>query len=229
MDLYFVLPPAVYRRFEGYDHGVNKQSALLREIKTKLLAKYGLSSIRGDGPVVLAEFISYSVEIVPAFALTQERNYWVCDTKNGGQYKKTAPLDEIDAIGEADHRNNHNVCPLIRMLKAWQFSCSVPIKSFCLELLATEFIDQWQYKQQSYFFYDWMCRDFFQWVINKANSFVMAPGTYEILWLGENWKSRAESAYVRAVKACDLERSNLLLAAGDEWQKIFGTNVPRYT
>jgi Second Messenger Oligonucleotide or Dinucleotide Synthetase domain len=228
VDLYFILPPEVYHRFDSYPNGVNKQSALLQEVKGKLLAKYWSSSIKGDGPVVLASFESYNVEIVPAFALSEAGSYWVYDTKNGGKYVTTKPLHEVDAICEADARNNQNVRRLIRMLKAWQAWCTVPIKSFYLELLAIEFLDQWHWRQQSYFFYDWMCRDFFAWMINKANSFVLAPGTYEILWLGENWKSRADGAYARAVKACDFERANEMLDSGDEWQKIFGTDIPRY-
>lgn len=228
VDLYFVLPPDVYHRFESYAYGVNKQSALLQEVKTKLLGKYGSSSIKGDGPVVLAGFTSYNVELVPAFALTEDRTYWVCNTKDGGSYMKTKPLHEVDAIEAADGRNANNVRRLIRMLKAWQAWCSVPIKSFYLELLAIEFLDQSAWRNNDYLYYDWICRDFFQWMIGRVGSFVLAPGTYDVLWLGDAWKSRAESAYSRADKACYFERENKMIEAGDEWQKIFGTDIPRY-
>lgn len=228
VDLYFVLPKAVYERFQNSGY-VNKQSALLQEVKGKLLASYPTSSIRGDGPVVLAGFTSYNVEIVPAFLYdADDRSYYVCDTKNGGSYKTTKPLHEAEAIETADKRNNVNVRRLVRMLKCWQAWCSVPIKSFYLELLAINFLDQWAYREQSYFFYDWMCRDFFSWMNTKADSFVMAPGTYEIMWIGNAWKSRAESAHLRASKACDFERENKEGDAGDEWQKIFGTDIPKW-
>lgn len=226
VDLYFILPVDVYHRFESYQG--NKQSALLQEVKSKLLAAYPGSSIKGDGPVVIAAFKSYSVEIVPAFVLTEERAYWVCDTKNGGSYKVAKPLHEVDAIEAADSRNNKNVRRLIRMLKCWQAYCSVPLRSFYLELLAIEFLDQWLYKHQSYFYYDWMCRDFFAWLVTKANSWVIGPGTYEVMWIGEEWKTKAESAYTRARKAEEYERANDMENAGDEWQKIFGTDIPKY-
>lgn len=229
VDLYFVLPLAVYHRFEAYGNSVNKQSALLQEVKGKLLAAYPSSSIKGDGPVVLAGFTSYNVEIVPAFLYdANDRSYYVCDTKGGGKYMTTKPLHEVDAIQAADDRNSHNVRQLIRMLKCWQAWCSVPIKSFYLELLAIDFLDQWQWRNYSYFFYDWMCRDFFKWMIAKANTSVWLPGTYEMLWLGDAWKSRAESAYSRASKACDFEQINDMANAGDEWQKIFGTDIPKW-
>lgn len=229
VDLYFLLPIEVYHRFESYAYGVNKQSALLQDVKSKLLATYPRSVVKGDGPVVIAGFDSYNVEIVPAFVFDNaERSYYVCNTRNGGSYKKTMPLHEVDAVSAADARNNSNVRRLVRMLKCWQAWCSVPIKSFHLELLATSFLDQWAYRLQSYFFHDWMCRDFFAWMITQANSFVMAPGTYEIMWLGEAWKTRAESAHARAVKACEFERENDMANAGDEWQKIFGFDIPKY-
>lgn len=227
VDLYFVLPIDVYNRFEQYK--VNKQSALLQEVKGKLLASYPLSNIKGDGPVVLAGFWTFNVEIVPAFVCdANDRSYYVCDTKDGGKYKTTKPLHEVDAIEWADQRNNSNVRRLVQMLKCWQAYCSVPLKSFYLELIATDFLDQWAYKDRSYFYYDWMCRDFFAWLITKANSFLIAPGTYEIMWIGDVWKSKAESAYNRTVKACEHEYYGREGDAGDEWQKVFGTDIPKW-
>jgi hypothetical protein len=38
IDLYFLLPPAVYHRFDNYIF-VNRQSALLQEVRNVLLAK----------------------------------------------------------------------------------------------------------------------------------------------------------------------------------------------
>lgn len=229
VDLYFLLPISVYKRFEAYDAGANKQSALLQEVKSKLLASYPTSDIKGDGPVVVAGFTSYNVEIVPAFVYDAgERSYYVANTKSGGSYKKTMPHHEADAISAADGRNSNNVRRLIRMLKAWQASCSVPMKSFYLELLAAEFMDQCAYRHNDYFYYDWISRDFFQWMITKANTHLWAPGTYELLWLGNAWQSRAETAYARAVRACEYERADEMANAGDEWQKIYGLDIPKW-
>lgn len=126
VDVYFKLPAAVYYRFDNY--GNNKQSALLQELKATLERTYPTTTnIRGDGPVVVVSFGTYCVEVVPAFELNNYQ-YWVCDTKNGGAYKETAPWAEIVHIDEADKRNAYNLRPLIRMLKAWQANCSVQIK-----------------------------------------------------------------------------------------------------
>ena len=61
----------------------------------------------------------------------------------------------------------------------------------------------------------------------KANAWIAIPGSSEIIYLGVDGGSRAESAYRRAVKACDHERDNEVLEAGVDWQKIFGQQIPR--
>jgi hypothetical protein len=45
VDMYYVLPYSVYQRFQAYAPGANKQSALLQEVKGKILASYPTSSI----------------------------------------------------------------------------------------------------------------------------------------------------------------------------------------
>lgn len=224
VDLYFVLPFAVYSRFHA--HSWNRQSALLQEVKDILAGTYPDTDMRGDGQVVVVRFDSYNVEVVPAFVLTNGR-YWICDTIAGGFYKEADPGAEINYISSVDQANKGNLRPLIRMLKAWQTYCGVPIKSFQLELVAADFIAQSPWRLNDYFWFDWITRDFFAYLYHRANSFVVVPGTLEKIYIGNAWQSRAASAYGRAVKACEHDQYNRVEAAGDEWQKIFGTQIPR--
>ncbi|KVN88827.1 hypothetical protein WJ68_04625 [Burkholderia ubonensis] len=225
VDVYFLLPVDVYYRFQAY--AWNRQSALLQEVKANLAQTYWNTEISGDGQVVLVNFGSYKVEVVPAFQLTTPGRYWICDTHNGGSYKETAPWAEVSALEDTDNANARNLRPLVRMLKAWQANCSVPIKSFHLELLAAEFIAQSPWRLYDWFYFDWIVRDFFAFLYNRANGFVFVPGTFEAMMLGNDWQSKTESAYRRAAKACEFEYQNRVADAGDEWQKIFGLDVPR--
>jgi hypothetical protein len=225
VDIYFLLPSTIYQRFQTYLW--NKQSALLQEVKNCLAATYPSTEMSGDGQVVVVSFGSYSVEVVPAFELTTPYRYWICHTHNGGSYKETAPWAEVVALDGADEGNAGNLRPLIRMLKAWQANCSVPIKSFHLELVAAEFIAQSPWRQNSMFYFDWLTRDFFLYLYWKANTSIIVPGTLECMNLGDAWQSRALSAYQHAVKACEHESANRVLDAGDEWQKVFGADIPR--
>lgn len=223
IDLYFVLPAAVYHRFQT--HIGNRQSALLQEVKGVLQQTYSSTTMRGDGQVVLVRFNTINVEVVPAFLLDNGR-YWICDTHDGGSYKETAPQAEADLIQTVDAANNNNLRPIIKMLKAWQSCCNVPLKSFQIELVASEFLQLSPWRLNDYFYYDWIMRDFFAFLYGKANTFVYVPGTYEQIYLGDLWKSRTESAYNRALKACEYETKDWIHLAGEEWQKIFGSQIP---
>jgi hypothetical protein len=48
------------------------------------------------------------------------------------------------------------------------------------------------------------------------------PGSSEIICCGYDWKSKAETAYARAVKACEFESVKNYYSATQEWKKIFG-------
>lgn len=224
VDVYFLLPPAVYQRFQS--HFYNKQSSLLQEVKGVLGITYPNTDMRGDGQVVMVKFDTYSVEVVPAFPL-EGGGYWICDTNNGGSYRRTDPWAELTHIENVDSANAKNLRPLVRMLKVWQAYCSVPVKSFQLELVAADFLAQSPWRLNDFFYFDWLCRDFFAYLYCRANTYLSVPGTWELVHLGDAWRTRAEAAYHRAVKACDYERENRVVEAGDEWQKIFGTDIPR--
>ena len=224
VDLYFVLPYQIYLRFQN--HRWNRQSALLQEVKHVLSQTYSRTAMKGDGQVVLVQFDSYDIEVVPAITLTNGR-YWICDTHDGGSYREADPSAEVRHIDAVDKANVGNLRPLIRMMKAWQDHCSVPIKSFQLELLAADFIRQSPWRFYDFFWFDWIIRDFFAYAYHRANSFVVVSGTLESIFLGDSWQSRVESAYYRATKACDHERENRIESAGDEWQKVFGHQIPR--
>ena len=224
IDLYFVLPYAVYWRFESVRG--NKQSALLQEVKGVLKGTYPNTDLRGDGQVVVVGFYRMGVEVVPAFALDNGQ-YWICDTHYGGRYKAVDPKAEISHIATVHNDCNNNLRPLIMMMKAWQSHCNVPMKSFWIELVATDFLQQSPWGKNGYFYYDWIMRDFFAYLYNRANQYIRVPGTGELIALGDAWQSRAETAYNRAAKACDYEKEDWINLAGKEWWKIFGIQIPQ--
>lgn len=223
IDILFELPYSVYERFGTYVG--NKQSAILQEVKSVLLKTYSNTDMSGDGQVVAVRFSTFSVEVVPAFKL-QNGQYWICDTHDGGSYKTTDPVAEQQQVSTVHSAHNNNLRPIIRMLKVWQANCNVPLKSFFLELVAIDYLQQCQWRDKSLFYYDWIMRDFFEYLQRKANGYAIVPGTFEVINLGNAWKSRCETAYGRAIKACSHEQDDEVVSAGIEWQKIFGTAIP---
>lgn len=226
IDIMFVLPQATYEKYEKADG--NKQSQLLQEVKRVLAASYPNTAMKADGQVVIVPFTTYAVEVVPAFHFFQEV-YRICDTNGGGSYRYVNPDAECRNVQASNDDSNGNTRHLIRMLKRWQEHCSVPMKSFWLELLAIDFLRSWQYKGHSTTYYDWMTRDFFTSLAEKGTwsySTLSVPGTNESISIGNAWASRAESARDRAKKATDYESQSMPNSAGDEWQKIFGQDIP---
>ncbi len=223
VDVLFKLPHSVYHRFERRTG--NRQSQLLQEVKRVLAATFTTTSIKGDGPVVNVPFTSYNVELIPVFSLSSGQ-YWICMTDRGGYYKSADYDAESKLVQASNDDTKNNTRQLIRMIKRWQAYCSVPIKSFWIELVAIDFLNGWAHSDKSSVYYDWMVRDFLKHLEGKADSTVYAPGTYEAMDLGDAWLSKARMARRRAEKACDNE-AKYPIAAGEEWQKIFGTDIPK--
>lgn len=225
VDVLFELPSSVHTRFE--QRVGNRQSQLLQEVRTVLSSTFTSTSIKGDGPVVLVPFASYSVELIPAFRLTSDK-FWVCMTDQGGYYKTADYNAESTDITNSNTNSNGNTRDLVRMMKRWQAYCSVPIKSFFIEITAMNFLSSWGNRGKTAVYYDYMVRDYLAYLLGVQNTYVYAPGTGEVMTLGSAWASKAQTAYERAKKACEYEAAEKYADAGDEWQKIFGTDIPKY-
>lgn len=223
IDILFEMPHSVYQRFEQRDG--NKQSALLQEVKFKLLKYYPDTAMRGDGQVVVVPFHSYAIEVVPAIPLKNGR-YWICDTHDGGSYRVTDPKAERADLERSDKASQGNTRDLVKMLKCWQDACDVDLNSFRLERLGTNFIDQWTHRGCAQSSYPYMVQNFFGWLIKFVRGTAFAPGTNEPLALGDVWEGKAKSAFTRSTNACEFEEAGQHSRAGQEWQKIFGTDCP---
>lgn len=222
IDLFFPLPPAVFSRVNGYAE--RRQTALLQEVRGQLASKYSRTEIRGDGQVVVVEFGTVVVEVVPVFSVS-DGEYLMPDTNDGGHWKVVAPFAELALIELADARTNGNVRALVQMVKTWKRDKDVRLKSYQVELLMVEFLAHSPYGANGYFWYDWLIRDFFIFLCTKHGSSVTIPGTGEKVNLGDAWLPKATSARDIALVACDYEYNDWTHLAGEEWQKIFGPTI----
>ncbi|MGH7120902.1 MAG: SMODS domain-containing nucleotidyltransferase [Acetobacteraceae bacterium] len=223
IDVLFLLPNEIYHRFE--QRSGNQQSQMLQEIKTILAATYSQTTMRGDGQVVMVPFNTMPVEVVPGFRCS-DNSIIVCDTNDGGRYKISTAEAEARELAASDAFCNGNTRALARLMKRWARERNVPLKSFQLERLAIEFLSSWPYRHHDLFWYDWMVRDFLGYLRCRANGYLFMPGTNEMIALGCDWLSRTETAHAHAITACDYERDNYEVLAGEKWQEIFGSGVP---
>lgn len=224
IDLVFLLPASVYERYQ--QRTGNRQSALLQEVKDVLAKTYTQTTMRGDGQVVIVPFNTIPIEVCPGFRCN-DGSVIICDSNDGGRYKVSSAEAEIIEIEASDSRRSQNTRKLVRLVKCWQRENNAwTLKSFQLERLAIQFLEQWEYCHNDEFYHDWMVRDFFAFLTTQANRWIVMPGNGEVVGLGDDWLSRAQSAHKRAIDACEYERDNYEALAGVEWQRIFGAAVP---
>lgn len=88
-------------------------------------------------------------------------------------------------------------------------------------------MSQWPHRIYDLYWYDWMIRDFFAFLHNYVvGGWTRIVGTEDKIQLGDAWVSKLETAYARALKACEYERADDGDAAAREWRKIFGSQFP---
>lgn len=224
VDMLYLLPVAEYFRVNQLLG--NGQSQLLQEVKSRLANTFPLTDLSSDGQVVTAPFASYDVEVVPAFQCV-DGTYLTCHTAGGGSWRASNPVAEHRAIADLDSVCGYKATRLIKMLKAWKRSCNVPLKSIALEIAATSFVRQWPNNRMPVLWYDWMVRDFFVFLWQYRGGTAQIPGVQETISLGDLWVSRCESAYSRALKACEYEYQDFGVLAEEEWKKVFGEQFVR--
>ncbi|WP_034767929.1 MULTISPECIES: nucleotidyltransferase [unclassified Hyphomonas] len=225
VDMYYRVPIEEFERFDRY--AGNGQSGLLASVRETLLDRYPQTRIRGDGQVVVIDFNSLTIEVAPCLE-RQNGSFLIPNSNQGGAWMVAEPRSEISQLNYVDSISNNNLRPLVQMAKQWKRHCNVPIKSFYIELLATEYMRSCEWREQSLYYYDWIVRDFFQFLVNSPEKIVSVPYTEEIINVGSDWHSRSITAWERAVSACEFEREDSIWSAGECWQRIFGDKIPEY-
>jgi len=182
LDMVFELPSALYSKYDAYSS--NGQSALLQAVRSSMKKTYSTSSIGGDGQVVVVSFQDgVTFEVVPVFN-NQGGTYTYPDSNNGGSWKTTNPKPEIQAIKNRNIVCNYNLIPLCRMMRSWKNKWNVPIGGLLIDTLAYQFIENYEYRDKSYLYYDFMCRDFFKWMSEQSSEqvFWRAPGSGQYVY-----------------------------------------------
>lgn len=232
IDLIFLLPWEMRDRYQKRTG--NKQSQILQEVKNVLIPSNPRTDIKGDGPTVVVDFSTVKIEVVPAFLCEPavgindiNLRVQVCDTNDGGRYKIAAPVAERVQAQQANAASQGNFIALARMMRTWKRYCNVPVKSVALDQMIIAFLARYEYAKETPFWHDWMVRDFFAFMLTQKRNFALLPVSFEIIQFGDEWVSRAETAYKTACRACEHEKLDHNAEAGEEWQKIFGNFIAK--
>ncbi len=228
LDMLSQLPYSLYEQHERYTG--NGQSALLQAVKKSIEKTYSKTSIRADGQVILVPFTDgITFEVVPAFINTDE-SYTYPDANDGGRWRKTDPKREIEAIRTRSAACNGNLVPLCRMMRSWKQKWDVPIGGLLVETLAYQFIENYAYRDKSYLYYDYMCRDFFKWMANQdeKQEYWKAPGSGQYVYGKGLFQYKAKRCYNISLEAiaCETAEPKQEWSAKQKWREIFGTAFP---
>lgn len=226
LDVIFILPNLIYFRYNNYEY--NGQSVLLQVVKNYISKTYPNTDIGGDGQVVVVSFSDgIKFELVPAFE-NEDGTFTYPDSNNGGKWKKTHPKPEISAIADRDALCNGNLKQLCRMVRAWKNKWDVPMGGLLIDTLAYNFIGNWEHREKSYFWYDFMSRDFLLYLAsqNPNQQYWISAGSNQYIWKKGSFEYKAKRCYNLALEAIKYESKDMNWAARQKWREIYGTKYP---
>ena len=225
IDMLVQLPYSVYERINNYSG--NKQSAFLQEIKKSIEKTYSTSYLKGDGQIIQIPFTDgINFEVLPAFE-NNNSSFTYANTNDGGEWRITDPRAEIIAIDDMNKECNHNLKRLCKMARVWKEYNNVDIAGILIDILAYNFLKDWEYRDKSYLYYDYMTRDFFKYVKDVDRSQckwkVMGSGRY--IYCYGTFQTKAKKAYDSALEAIKYEENHQEYSANLKWREIYGSKI----
>lgn len=224
IDILVFLPLQQYYRYNGYTY--NGQSHLLQNVKNTLQATYPRTNMKGDGQVISVNFGDICFEVVPAFEFI-DGDIRYPDTNNGGRWKSTNPRAEIKEMDKANKMSNKNLKHLCRMIRSWNYFNGVGLPGDLIDSTCYHFIKSRDCDGVSYSYYDWMCRDYFKYVVNNKNRKIWSmPGSNRNVDMASNMSYHAKRAYNLALQAIEYARNDRVYTSCLKWREVFGTKFP---
>jgi hypothetical protein len=163
-------------------------------------------------------------EIVPCF-INKNDSFTYPDSNDGGRWGITDPKPEIESIREANKEWNGNLKNLCRMARAWKTEWNVPMGGLLIDTLAYKFLNNWDYRDKSYLYYDFMTRDLFEYLKGQDpnKEYWLAPGSNQHVWRKGMFEFKSRRCYNIAKEAIDYESNDMPNLANSKWEEIYGT------
>ena len=218
LDMLYEIPDERFNDFKNYES--NGPSQLLQEVKNILKDKYSRTDIKGDGQVVVVDFDSQHVEVVPCHKL-YEYTYEYPDTHDGGTWKTTSPDLDIEKI-RTINANYPVLIPLCRMTRAWKNNYGVNLNGILIDILAYNFITSNLNKVADYKSnYFQLILDFFKYLtdLDDDEKNYYTPGSGERIEKKSKIHKKANKAYQKLSKMKEEDSYHL--------RDIFGKEFPK--
>jgi Second Messenger Oligonucleotide or Dinucleotide Synthetase domain len=227
LDIGFILPNALYHQYNRHDG--NGQSALLQAVKRSMQKTYPTSDTSNDGQVVIIKFTdNITFEVLPVFENKDGESWTYPNANGGGSWKVCNPRAEIKAIKTRSDATNRNLKYLARMMRVWRDHCAVPMTGALIDTLAYQFIENYQYRDKSFLYHDFMARDYFDYLSKQDEKQAVwrAPGSGSHVARTGVFEHKARSAYLRSLEAIQYNDDNHEWSRRQKWREVFGTLYP---
>jgi len=206
------------------------QAILLDKVKQVLRKTYpNTPDISRNGQAVTIVFSDFRVDVVPAFS-RQGGGYLIPDTILK-RWISTDPKKHIDVWTEANKMHNGYLVPLIKMIKCWNRAHSAPLRSFHLESLVLQILNNVTISDNPSgirYVFD-KARTQIQYAVIDPAGFGGNIGAYlDTKEKKANAINCIETAYERAIDAERLNSMGNVQDAYDKWRLIFGDYFPAY-
>lgn len=227
VDIALVLDAKYFHHYNGQNGG---PAGLLDLVKRALRRTYTQTpGISRNGQAVTIRFTDFSVDVVPAFY------------RNGGGYLipnsisqtwiSTDPKKHVDILSASNQAHNGDLVPLIRMIKVWNRGHSAVFRSFHLEVLALQILNNVRITDYSsgvrYYF------DKARALVTQKNPDPAGYGDDVGSYLNTQAKineavSKFQSAYDAACRAEDHAARGHPHLAIATWRSLLGDYFPAY-
>lgn len=227
IDIFVVLDSQYYYNYNGQNGG---QGGLLDLVKRTLKKTYTKTpDISRNGQAVTIRFTDFVVDVVPGF--NRKGGGYLIPNSITQSWISTDPKKHVELSSQANTNHNNDYVPLVKMIKGWNRSHSSFFRSFHLEVLALEILNNVtisDYPSGVRYYFDKA-----RTLISQKNPDPAGYGgdigsyldTKEIV---DEAVSRLQRAYETALKAEDFEKEGYTQSAIDKWRVLFGNYFPAY-
>ena len=219
LDMIYIMPAGKWDTYK--EEGQNR---LLHDARDAIKRRYPSTTVKVDRLVVRVLYNDFHIEVMPAFKLA-DGSYKYPDTSKGGSWKITKPQAELDEMREANERKNRNLRRLCKMARAWKNKHGVAMGGLLIDTLAYNFLESTdEYDTKSFHYYDYMCRDFFEFLADQPKqSEYAALGSRQRVRVKKRFERKAKKAYDLCLKAIDASGKK---NERQKWRDVFGNAYP---
>ena len=212
---------------------INKFVSLLNDVP-----QYEKAEIKRNQEAATIKLTSYdwNFDLVPCFFTKEDclGNTYYLIPNGTGDWKKTDPRKDRDKVQEANKQNNGNLLNAIRILKYWNKRPTMPsIGSYLIENMILKYYEQASVSAASEYV-DLEIPKLLLHIRDSVYSAVYDPkgiqGDINNLTSDEKSKiwDRANTDYIKAIDARNLESDNDHKGSINKWREVFGGEFPEY-